>query len=122
MNTQAQAPSGRKPFHGTLVRVVWRDGKVSTVSYPAVQHAQALRFAGSTERLNKVVRDIASKMARPAARTGSALVREKALARLRGMYRPGREFESLGRLPEAELAALDAALAAENNSAWECVQ
>jgi len=87
----------------------------TTVSLYPSEFAKALRFAyGDPQLVSKAVRDVAETVAKTDLMPGdfSLIVRRKALARLRGQFRPGKAAEI------ATSVQAEAVLAAENNGAW----
>lgn len=78
------------------------------------QYTAALRLThGSAGQVNAALRTAALEVKTKVPATFSSVVRKKALAKLRGSYRPKAE-------PKAKvLPEVDARLAAENNQIWE---
>lgn len=92
--------------------------KYTTVSMHPQEFAKALRYAyGDERRVTDAIRHVAKGVLPEDVLPGdlSLIVRRKALARLRGQYRPAVAAEVEAR---TRAAATDAALAAENNQAW----
>ena len=101
----------------TLKRILVRRSAASrytTVSLSEDQYAAALRFTyGNPGQVNAALRCAALEVKTEASAVFSSAVRKKALAKLRGSYRPKAE-PKVKVLPE-----VDARLAAENNQVWE---
>ena len=100
----------------TFKRILVRRSAASrytTVSLSAEQYAAALRFTHqSAGQVNAALRTVALEVKTEVSADFSAAVRKKALAKLRGSYRPKAE-------PRAQvLSEVDARLAAENNKRW----
>ena len=101
----------------TLKRILVRRSAASrytTVSLSAEQYATSLRFTNqSAGQVNAALRTAALEVKTEIPADFSSAVRKKALAKLRGSYRPKAE-------PKAKvLTEVDARLAAENNLVWE---
>lgn len=95
--------------------------KFTTVSLEPSEWAKALKFAyGDARRVTDAIRHVAKEVNPEDVLPGdlSLIVRRKALARLRGQYRPSVAAEAEAR---AKAVAADAALAAANNEAWATV-
>ena len=100
-------------FKRILVRKTEAD-RYTTVSVGPEQYAAALRLTyGSAGQVNATLRIAALEVKTEVPAAFSSAVRKKALAKLRGSYRPKAE-PKVKVLPE-----VDARLAAENNSVWE---
>jgi hypothetical protein len=99
------APTTKPKFHRILVR---RKGetKHTTISISPRIYCEMLKFGyGRAEGVNGVLRRAAERVEKADSLQFSHLVRLKALAMLRGAYRP-------------ELAGVEERLAADNNAAW----
>lgn len=100
-------------FKRILVRKAEAD-RYTTVSVGPEQYAAALRLThGNAGQVNATPRTAALEVKTKVPAAFSSAVRKKALAKLRGSYRPKAE-------PKAKvLPQVDARLAAENNQIWE---
>jgi hypothetical protein len=90
--------------------------RFTTVSLYPQEFAKALKFAyGDERRVTDAVRHVAAEIKAEDVLPGdlSLVVRRKALARLRGQYRPAVAAELA-----AKESAAEAALSAANNQAW----
>ena len=112
---QAQPKRVRLPdsFKRILVRKPDSD-RYTTVSVGPEQYTAALRLThGSAGQVNAALRTAALEVKTKVPAAFSSAVRKKALAKLRGSYRPKAE-------PKAKvLPEVDARLAAENNQIWK---
>lgn len=126
MNTQINTAAESKPakpvhiYKRVCVRKPWakpEDKKrFTTVSLYPQEFAKALKFAyGDERRVTDAVRHVAAEIKAEDVLPGdlSLVVRRKALARLRGQYRPAVAAELA-----AKESATEAAAAAANNQAW----
>ncbi len=126
MNTPTNTPAVSKPakrvhlYKRICVRKPGAQPKdknrFTTVSLYPTEFAKALKFAyGDERRVTDAVRHVAAEIKAEDVLPGdlSLVVRRKALARLRGQYRPAVAAELA-----AKESATEAALAAANNQAW----
>lgn len=99
----------------TFKRILVRRSAASrytTVSLSAAQYAAALRFTHqSAGQVNAALRCAALEVKTEVSADFSSAVRKKALAKLRGSYRPKEKASAP--------YYVDALLAAENNKGWE---
>jgi hypothetical protein len=126
MNTPTNTAAESKPaqrvhiYKRVCVRKPWAKPEdknpYTTVSLYPQEFAKALRFAyGDERRVTDAIRHVTKEVKAEDVLPGdlSLVVRRKALARLRGQYRPAVAAELA-----AKESATEAALAAENNQAW----
>jgi hypothetical protein len=119
LNTPAESETPQLPmkvsrhFRANTSRVLVRRANgepYTTVSVPDDWLARATKFAGDVRVVRAALRRAAKQVLKHPPGNFSHLVRSKAMASLRGNYRPN---QALG-----EAQAAEARLAADNNAVW----